>query len=64
MRDRLEDRIHQDGKHDEFSAAVNKFRESDHNRTDELELYDKLVELGADPEEADEFVNMEVENAE
>jgi hypothetical protein len=63
MRDSLEDRIHQDGKHDEFSAAIAKFRKSKKTRDDQQDLYDKLEQLGANPEEADEFVNMELENA-
>lgn len=62
MSDSLEDRIRRDGKHDQFVAALNKFRNSPHRRDDEQELYDTLECLGASSEEADEFVNMEVEN--
>ena len=61
MTDSLEDRIHRAGKHKQFSAAVNKFRKSRKSRSTELDLYDTLVQLGASSEEADEFVNLEVE---
>ena len=59
MTDSLEDRIHRAGKHKQFSAAVNKFRKSRRSRSNELDLYDTLVQLGALPEEADKFVDME-----
>lgn len=63
MRDSLEDRIHKAGKHDEFKAALDKFKASRKTRTDQQRLYDKLEQLGAESEEADEFVNMVLENA-
>lgn len=53
----LEDRIHKEGKHDEFRAAHDKFSKSKRSNTDQSIFYDKLVELGAGDEEADEFVN-------
>lgn len=56
--DSLEDRIAADGRHDEFSAAHDKFMLSNRNRAAQQDFYDKLEELGASPEEADEFVNM------
>jgi hypothetical protein len=56
--DSLEDRIAQSGRHDEFCAAIEKFENSCRTRNDQLILYDKLEELGAYPEEADEFINM------
>jgi hypothetical protein len=54
----LEDRIHKDGKHDQFVEALDKFRYSRKTKADQQDLYDKLEELGADPEEAEEFTNM------
>ena len=54
----LEDRIALAGKHDEFSAAIGKFKKSRKNRNDQFILYEKLESLGASGEEADEYVNL------
>ncbi len=62
MQDSLEDRIHKAGHHDAFSKAVAKFRKSKKSRNDELDLYDKLCGWGASDEEADEFVNLLMED--
>lgn len=62
MQDSLEDRICATGKHDEFSAAHKKFTKSKRSRTDQQVFYDKLEQLGASSEEADEFVNMVMES--
>lgn len=58
MQDSLEDRICAAGKHDQFVKAHTKFLKSPKWTVDQQEFYDKLEELGASPEEADEFVNM------
>lgn len=58
MEDSLEDRICAAGRHDEFVAAHDKFQNSRKTRSDQQDFYDKLEELGASSEEADEFVNM------
>lgn len=62
MQDSLEDRIHKAGKHDEFSKACDKFTASRKTNTDQSIFYDKLCELGAGAEEADEFVNLFMED--
>ena len=62
MRDSLEDRIHQDGNHAKFKAAHERFVKSKRSRNDQQDFYDVLEGLGASPEEADEFVNMVMEN--
>lgn len=64
MADSFEDRMFLAGKHGIFSAAVNKFRKSRKSRGDQQNLYDKLFQMGASPEEADEFVDMECECSE
>lgn len=61
MQDSLEDRIHASGKGDEFTKAYNRFTKSKRSNRDQQDFYDKLEELGASPEEADEFVNMVME---
>lgn len=62
MRDSLEDRIYAAGKHDEFVKAHDKFVNSRKTNTDQSIFYDALKDLGADDEEADEFVSMVMEN--
>lgn len=62
MSDSLEDRIHKAGKHDAFCKAHDKFVKSRKTRNDQLDFYDKLTGWGAEPEEADEFINMVMEN--
>lgn len=64
MADSLEDRVFLAGKHGIFSAAVNKFRKSRKSRENQQDLYDNLCQVGASPEEADEFVDMECECSE
>lgn len=60
--DSLEDRIFAAGKHKEFAEAHGKFEKSRKTRRDQQDFYDKLEQLGASSEEADEFVNMCREN--
>lgn len=62
MQDSLEDRIHKAGKYDEFKKAHKKFTRSKKTWNDHQDFYDKLENLGASPEEADEFVNLFMEN--
>ncbi len=62
--DSLEDRIYVAGKHEQFSTAVQTFRAGKNTPGTQQELYDVLTDLGASPEEADEFVNMEASNHE
>lgn len=62
MQDSLEDRIHKAGNHSEFKDALTKFQKSKRSWNDQQDLYEKLEHLGALPEEADEFVNMVMEN--
>lgn len=62
MTDSLEDRIYASGKGDEFTKAYDKFMESDRSNRDQQDFYDKLEQLGASPEEADEFVNLVMED--
>jgi hypothetical protein len=61
--DSLEDRIYAAGKHDEFLKAHDTFVASKRTNTDQTIFYDKLKDLGANDEEADEFVNMVMENS-
>lgn len=61
MSDYFEDRLARAGKHDEFSAAVEKFRKSKKSRGDEHVLFDEMVRLGVSGEEADEFISIETE---
>lgn len=62
MRDSLEDRICAAGRHNEFKAALKKFRKSKRSNRDQHIFYEQLENLGADPEEADEFINMIMED--
>lgn len=62
MQDSLEDRIYAAGKGDEFGVAYDKFTKSKMTKTDQQDFYDELCRLGASSEEADEFVNMVMEN--
>lgn len=62
MQESLEDRIFASGRHTEFKNALKIFRRSRKTRTDQQILYDELETLGASSEEADEFVNMLMEN--
>lgn len=62
MPDSLEDRICAAGKHDVFSKAVDKFKASRKANTDQSIFYDELCDLGAGAEEADEFVNLFMED--
>lgn len=61
MSDYFEDRLARAGKHDEFRAAVKKFRESGQTSADEYVLFDEMVRLGVSGEEADEFISIETE---
>lgn len=58
----LEDKIHRNGHHDAFSKAYDKFMAGRKTRGDQHDFYDKLTNWGATPEEADEFINMVMEN--
>jgi Ca2+-binding EF-hand superfamily protein len=62
MPESLEDRIFAAGRHEEFKAAIEAFEKSNRGTVPQQVLYDRLEQLGASPEEADEFVNMVVEN--
>jgi hypothetical protein len=59
-----EDRLVREGTHDKAVAALEKFRKSNKRRGAQLDLYDDLTNLGVSPEEADEIVNLEIENPE
>ena len=66
MIDSMEDRIHKAGKHEQFSAAVNRFlaipkRTRESTSIHEHILYDEITNCGATPEEADEYVNLLLE---
>ena len=61
MTESVEDRIHRAGNHDKFSRALAKFRENPGKSGAENDLYEELTACGMSPEEADEWVNMEVE---
>lgn len=54
----MEDRIHAEGKGDELVEAIETFEATPKTRADQQILYDELVSLGAQPEEADEYVNL------
>lgn len=56
--DSIEDRIHKNGKHEEFSKAVKTFEDSNGDHHQQNLLYEKLEELGCSSEEASEFVDM------
>jgi hypothetical protein len=64
MQDSLEDRIHKAGHHEEFSKAVKVFRASRKTNAQQLKLYEQLESWGASSEEADEFVDLLMENDE
>jgi hypothetical protein len=57
----MEDRIYAAGHHEAFSAAINKFRSSKKTRGQQDDLYDRLCNWGATAEEADEFINLLME---
>lgn len=61
--DYFEDRLAAAGKHEAFSDAVDKFRSSRMGRRDQDVLFDAMVALGVTEEEADEFINLELECA-
>lgn len=54
----MEDRIHAAGNGDELVKVVEAFEASKRNRKDRQVLYDALVNLGAEDEEADEYVRL------
>lgn len=58
----MEDRLHAAGKGPELVKATEAFEDSKKTRKDEHILYDALVNLGAEPEEADAFVGLMLEN--
>lgn len=58
----MEDRLYAVGKGEEFRAAIEKFRKSNKRANAQQVLYDELCRLGAYAEEADEYVNLMVEN--
>lgn len=62
MQDSLEDRIFASGKNDEFEKAYRKFVKSMRSGRDQQQFYDTLEDLGASPEEADEYVNLMMED--
>lgn len=59
--DSLEDRIAAAGKSKEFGKAMADFENSDYGRDAQNILYEKLTNLGAEPEEASEFIDMLVD---
>jgi len=54
----MEDRIHAAGNGDELVKATEAFEKSGRGREAQGILYDELIGLGAEPEEADEFVDL------
>jgi hypothetical protein len=61
MRDHWEDRITRE-QHKKCSDAIDKFRKGKPSRKKEHVLYEVLCNNGVTSEEADEVVNLEVEN--
>jgi hypothetical protein len=59
----MEDKIYAAGHHKAFTAAVKKFRSGKKTRNDQLDLYDDLCRWGASAEEADEYINLLMEDA-
>ena len=49
--------------YDKCEKAIKKFRKGRRTRDDEHVLYDALTNAGLSAEGADEYINMEVENA-
>ena len=58
----MEDRLHAAGKGPQLIKATETFEASNKTRADEHALYDELVNLGAEPEEADAYVELMLEN--
>ena len=54
----MEDRIHAAGNGAALNKAIETFEASRRNPEDENILYDALVNLGAEPEEADAFIEL------
>lgn len=54
----MEDRIHAAGNGDKLRKAINKFKSSKKNGADQGVFYDALTNLGATPEEADDYINL------
>ncbi|WP_298848882.1 hypothetical protein [uncultured Salinicola sp.] len=54
----MEDRIHAAGNGEAMTAAIQTFEAGKRGREDQHVLYDELVRLGAEPEEADEYVDL------
>lgn len=56
--DSMEDRFARNGTHARFAAAHKAFKASDKQRPAQLQYYEELEICGASPEEADEWINM------
>jgi len=59
----MEDRIHANGHHEKFSYAVKAFQKSKKTRQQQFDMYDNLCRWGATSEEADEYINLLMEDA-
>jgi hypothetical protein len=59
----VEDRLVREGKHDAFAKAIGKFRKKKRKTRDaQHDLYDTLTNLGLSSEEADEMINLEMQD--
>jgi hypothetical protein len=54
----MEDEIHAAGHGDAFAAAVDAFEAGRRTRADQSALYDQLIGWGASPEQADDYVDL------
>ncbi len=58
----MEDRIHAAGNGEKLVKAIKKFKASKKNRADQNIFYDELTNMGAAPEEADDYINLFLES--
>jgi hypothetical protein len=49
--------------YDKAAKAIEHFRKTKKSRNDQHVLYDELTNVGLSPESADEYINLEIENA-
>lgn len=61
MNDYWEDRLAKNGKYDDYEKAIKKFRRSNKRSDAQHKLYAELTACGITAEEADEMINLEVE---
>lgn len=57
----MEDRIHAEGNCEKLANAIKTFKASKKAGSDQSIFYDALTDLGTTPEEADDYINIFLE---